>query len=119
MRPSDEAVETIANNIVAATARRKAAFFDGVYTHDSKRTPSIQLTDFLVGAVASAWERDAVAAPKLNAQMDLAWHLSWPDLRADTAPSERKFNVWVFYDPTKDRRRPPTRSVRVRSRGEV
>ncbi len=112
---ADEAVEVIGNNIIQATLGHSRAF-DGVYTHSSKETPSIQLSDLLVGAVAAAWENDAVAECKLDLQTEIAWHLGWPDLKADTKPSDRKFNIWIFYDPTKGPRRATTRPVLVRSR---
>lgn len=111
---ADEAVEVIGNNILAATAHRKDAF-EGVYTHISRDTPSIQFSDLLVGAVASSWEREAVAEAKLDLQTDIAWHLTWPDLMGDTKPEERKFNVWIFHDPTRGPRRPTTRPVIVRT----
>jgi hypothetical protein len=107
---ADEAVEVIGNNVLAATARRKDSF-DGVYSHASRETPSIQVSDLFVGAVASSWEREAVAEAKLDLQTDIAWHLSWPDLMADTKPDERKFNIWVFHDPTRGPRRSTTRRV--------
>ena len=48
----------------------------------------------------------APSAPsRLDTQTWIAHHLGWPDLKADTHPGESKFNVWVFYDPTKSPRR--------------
>jgi hypothetical protein len=35
------------------------------------------------------------------------------DLRADTHPTERKFSVWVFYDPTRGPRHVETRNTKL------
>jgi hypothetical protein len=85
---------------------------DSVIVRDSKETPSIQMCDVLLGAVAAAWEGVVRAEAKLDLQQWIAYHLGWPDLKADTRPGERKFNVWMFHDPTKGSRRATTRDVR-------
>jgi len=54
-----------------------------------------------------------VAEAKLDIQDWIAHHLRWPDLCADTLPVERKFNIWVFYDPTRGPRRSQTRAVNL------
>jgi hypothetical protein len=87
---------------------------DGVYPHRSHDKPSIQLSDLLLGAVWSAFERSAEAEAKLDLQGWIAWHIGWTDLACDTRPSERKFNVWVFYDPMRGARRANTKEVRLR-----
>lgn len=84
---------------------------DRVFTRDSKETPTIQLCDLLLGAVHAAWEDDARSEAKLQLLEWIAYHLGWKDLKADTRPTERKFNVWVFYDPTLGPRRAKTRPV--------
>jgi hypothetical protein len=59
----------------------------------------------------SAWEGEATAEAKLDAQTWIAHHLGWADLKADTHPAESKFNVWVFHDPTRGPRRVVTRKT--------
>ena len=71
---------------------------DKVITRDSKDTPSIQLCDFLLGAVMDAWQEEASSREKKKLQKLIALYLGWPDLRADTRPIERKFNIWYFHD---------------------
>src|SRR5579872_119175 len=110
---ADEVVELISNSVLKAVSGRKNCV-DGVHPHRSHDTPSIQLSDLLLGAVWSAFEESAEAEAKLDLQTWIAWHLGWPDLAADTKPSTRKFNIWVFYDPTRGRRRAITRPVQLR-----
>ena len=86
---------------------------DKVMTRDSRDTPSIQLCDFLLGAVMDAWQEAATSREKLRLQKLIALHLGWPDLRADTTPRERKFNIWYCYDERRGEREPETREVRV------
>ncbi len=106
---ADEAAEVICNNALAKVFGRRPV--DRVLTRDSKATPSIQLCDVLLGAVIAAWQGDVAAEPKLDAQTWIAHHLGWDDLRADTHPSESKFNIWMFHDPARDTRRAVTRPV--------
>jgi hypothetical protein len=82
-----------------------------VNVKDSKSAPSIQLSDVLLGAVMSEWEGKATAAPKLAVRAAVASHLGWKDLRADTDQGERKFNVWMFHDPTRGVRTATRRPV--------
>ena len=42
------------------------------------------------------WQKNATSPHKLNVRRSLAEHLGWPDLLADTHPSEWKFNLWYF-----------------------
>jgi hypothetical protein len=110
---ADEATEVICNNALAKvfSGRRPV---DRVLTRDSVHTPSIQLCDLLLGATLGAWEQDASADPKLAVQAAIAEHLGWKDLRADTFRQERKFNVWMFYDPTRGPRKAQSRNVVLR-----
>jgi hypothetical protein len=107
---ADEAAEVICNNALAKTFGKKRPI-DKVLTRNSRETESIQLCDLLLGAVMSAWEGDATADAKLDVQTWIAHHLGWPDLKADTHPRERKFNVWLFHDPTRGPRKVLTREV--------
>lgn len=109
---ADELVEIISDHMTRA--KGKPAVVDGVFTHRSHDKPSIQLSDLLLGAVWSAFECSAEATPKLLVQAEIAGNLGWADLHADTKPAERKFNVWVFHDPTRGARRAETRIVRLR-----
>ncbi len=109
---ADEAVEVIANNVLAKVFG-KARPVDKVMTHDSKETPSIMLCDLLLGAVMDAWQQKAESDAKKDLAGWIARHLGWGDLHSDTHPDERKFNVWVFYDPTRGPRAVKTRAVKL------
>lgn len=109
---ADEAAEVICNNALAKAFGRRRPI-DKVLTRDSREAESIQLCDLLLGGVMAAWEGDVTSETKLDAQTWIAHHLGWPDLKADTRPEERKFNVWVFYDPTRGPRRAVTRAARL------
>jgi len=109
---ADEAVEVIANNVLARVFG-KARPVDKVLTHDSKDTPSIMLCDVLLGAAMDGWQQKAESAAKQGLATWIARHLGWDDLRSDTQVRERKFNVWTFYDPTRGPRKVATRPVRL------
>lgn len=109
---ADEEIEVIANNVLAR-AFGKLRPVDKVLTHDSKETPSIMLCDVLLGAVMDAWQQKAESAAKQGLARWIAQHLGWDDLHSDTRPGERKFNIWVFYDPTKGPREVATQRVRL------
>jgi len=110
---ADEATEVICNNALAKVFAGKRPV-DKVLTRNSRDTPSIQLCDLLLGATIGAWEGDASADAKLALQALIAEHLGWPNLRADTFRGQRKFNVWMFYDPTKGPRKAQSREVVLR-----
>jgi hypothetical protein len=110
---ADEATEVICNNALAKVFNGRRPV-DRVLTRDSVQTPSIQLCDLLLGATLGAWEQDASADPKLAVQAAIAEHLGWKDLRADTFRPEKKFNVWMFYDPTRGPRKAQSRVVALR-----
>lgn len=109
---ADEAADVICNNALAKAFGGRRPL-DSVITRDSRDTPSIQMCDLLLGAVLSAWEQQATSDAKLNLQAWIAHHLGWSDLRSDTSRDERKFNVWMFYDPTKGPRQAETRRVQL------
>jgi len=68
----------------------------------------------LLGAVMDDWAGKSTSASKLGVKRDIAAHLGWPDLTKDTRPSEWKFNIWTFWDPTKGEERPvKTRPLRA------
>jgi len=107
---ADEAVEIISNNVLAKVFG-KIRPVDKVITKDSRETASIQLCDLLLGAVLAAWQQKATSAAKLEVARWIAEHVAWPDLRSDTGPGERKFNIWYFHDVTRTRRDVETRKV--------
>ena len=110
---ADEAVEVIANNILAQ-AFGKIRLVDKVITKDSKDTETIQICDLLLGAVMDAWQQKANSRAKLAIQQCISEHLGWADLRADTKPNERKFNIWYFYDETLGTREVVTREIKLK-----
>jgi Protein of unknown function (DUF3800) len=109
---ADEAVKVIANNVLRAAGGDVSAV-DSVIVKDSAQTPSIQLCDLLLGAVADGWQGDATSIGKKSLQKYIAKHIGWPDLHADTRPTERKFNVWYFHDTRRTTREPQTRDVEL------
>jgi hypothetical protein len=112
---ADEVVEIVSNHVLRKVApNRSSPVVDGVIEHDSKETPGIQLCDVLLGAVAATWQKENLAGAKLELQQLIAHHLGWEDLRSDTRPAERKFNIWMFYDPLRQSRRVATREVALR-----
>lgn len=84
---------------------------DKVLPHESHDTPAIQVCDVLLGAVMSAWQNETAAPAKTELQRHIAGHLGWKDLRADTFPREKKFNIWFFANPHKRPPDVPTRAV--------
>jgi hypothetical protein len=107
---ADEVVEIISNHILRVASGRSECV-DGVYPHRSHDKPSIQLSDLLLGVIWSAFEGKTESQAKRDLQSQIAWHLGWRDLAANTRPSEKKFNICVFYDRTRGRRRATTRDV--------
>lgn len=112
---ADEVVEIVSNHVLAKVFNRSSARpVDKVITRDSKSTASIQLCDLLLGAVMEAWQQKATSAAKLAIGRCIADHLGWPDLRSDTHPTERKFNIWYFHDSERGPRDITTRRVILR-----
>ena len=109
---ADEAMEVITNNILNQQFR-KADPVTSVVTRDSKDTPPIQLCDLLLGAVMETWQQRATNVTKAAIRASIARHLGWQDLNSDTMPSERKFNIWYFFDPVREARRVTTRTVNL------
>lgn len=71
------------------------------------------MCDVLLGACMDAWNSNAVRPEKDEIKAKIAGYLGWPDLRSDTRPDERKFNIWYLLDPR--RPRPvTTRAVNLR-----
>lgn len=112
-KKADEAVEVISNNVLGQVFETIRPV-DKVITRDSKDTPTIQLCDLLLGAVMDAWQQKAASEAKLAVQNSIATCLGWPDLRGDTFPKERKFNIWYFYDEQLGLREIETRFVNLK-----
>jgi hypothetical protein len=110
---ADEAVGVISNNILNAQFRGRSPV-KSVTTRDSKETPAIQLCDLLLGAVMETWQRKATNPAKADVRQVIAEHLGWKDLDSDTYESERKFNIWYFFDPPREQRRVVTRTVKLK-----
>lgn len=104
----------ISNNVLAA-ALGAVRPVDRVIVKDSHDTLQIQLCDLLLGAVMDAWLGAAQRPAKLAVQHAIATRLGWPDLRADTFPDEKKFNVWYF-SPKGTAREVEPRRVRMAPR---
>lgn len=111
-----EAVEVISNNVLAS-ALGEVRPVDRVILRSSHDTLQIQLCDLLLGAVMEAWLGNAERAAKRAVQSAIAARLGWPDLRADTRPGEKKFNIWYF-NPHGRMRDVVTRAVRVTPRAD-
>lgn len=109
-KKADEAAHVIAARELRQLFDEERAQVENLQVHDSRETPSIQLCDLLLGAVMDAWQGKATKAEKVDVAHHIAERLGWPDLRADTYPGERKFNIWHFFD-TKGPRLAETRRV--------
>lgn len=109
---ADEVVHIVSNRQV-----RNAANVTPIHsfrTVDSKESLGVQLCDFLLGATLAQWQEDIAADHKQRTVKFLAHHLGWSDMLADTFPTEWKFNVWSFWDPTAGRpRERETRGVKL------
>jgi Protein of unknown function (DUF3800) len=104
---ADEAAEIILQNIMEnAPSLKGQHVIESVVTVDSKQSPGVQLADLLVGAVMAARRGEATSSPKIAIQRQIAKHLGWSDLNADTMPHSKKFNIWRFWDPTSGKPRP-------------
>jgi hypothetical protein len=113
---ADEAIEAIANNLLAKVSQgpKEAGLLDRVITKDSKETPAIMLADLLLGAVMASWLGKIESDAKRSLVRHVAGHLGWKDLRSDTRPKERKFNIWFLHDRAAGPRTIPTRDIGLR-----
>ncbi|HEJ7998229.1 TPA: DUF3800 domain-containing protein [Serratia liquefaciens] len=99
-KKADEAFHVIANNMICKSFGIKD-IISSVVTKDSKSSEHIQISDFFLGAVMSAYQGKIESEVKKKLASTVAKHLGWDSLKHDTWPSERKFNIWFFYDKTK------------------
>src|SRR5262249_17426494 len=95
---ANEVIEIISNHVLNRQFG-KLHPVDKVIPHDSHETPTVQRCDVLLGAVMSAWQEEATSPAKVELQRWIAEHLGWSDLRADTRPQDRKFNIWFLCNP--------------------
>lgn len=109
-KKADEAFHVIANNQLNKDMAGKD-LIKSVVTKDSRESEHIQISDFLLGAVMSAFQGKASSEAKLAVADNIASYLGWDSLRHDTWSTERKFNIWYFHDPTQGEREIKTRNV--------
>lgn len=96
-KKADEAFHKIANSMLKKELGGEA-LIKSVVTKDSKNSEHIQIADFLLGAVMSAFQGKASSPAKLAVANNIASYLGWDHLKHDTWNSERKFNIWYFFD---------------------
>lgn len=60
-----------------------------------------------------AYQGKATSEVKLAVADKVASYLGWDSLKHDTWPSERKFNIWLFFDRSKGPRDIMTRDVNL------
>jgi len=106
-----EAAEAVGNNMLAQ-ALNDIRPIERVLCVDSKQHAGIQVCDVLLGAVMDAFNRGSKNQAKATIRKQIAAHLGWEDLDADTKPHERKFNIWYMCDP-REPRVVQTRPVRL------
>lgn len=109
---ADEAMHIIANNII----RRKTTISNAILKLNevnSKHCHGVQLCDLLLGAVLSSYQNDSTSERKLMLSNLIAQYLGWDKLKYDTLNTEKKFNIWYFYDPTKGSRLVRTKEVKL------
>lgn len=94
---ADEAMQIIANHIIMGASGRENAVAE-LRTRDSRTDQGIQLCDLLLGAVVDAFTERSSSKEKAELKHLVASMLGWQDLRADTLPRERKFNIWFLWD---------------------
>lgn len=99
---------------LATFARDAPGPIDSVIECDSKAYNGIQLSDLLLGAVLDTWNEGSSSEHKAAVKARIASYLGWPDLKADTHPSERKFNVWWLTDRFHRGEERPVKSRSVR-----
>lgn len=112
-KKADEAFHVIANNMIHKSTAKKNVI-TSVVTKDSKKSENIQIADFLLGAVMSAYQGEPMSETKQELANRIANYLGWDTLLHDTWDSSRKFNIWYFYDPTKGPREIETKEVKLK-----
>ena len=110
---ADEAMHIIANNIIRQRTSIPNAILK-LNEVNSKYCHGVQLCDLLLGAVLSGYQKDISSERKQALSLLIAKHLGWDKLMYDTLSSERKFNIWYFYDPTKGPRLVKTKEIKLK-----
>lgn len=115
-----EAVEIIGNRTVSkavslSSLAQSLKPIDNVIECDSKKYNGIQLSDLLLGAVIDTWNNRSTSDHKTSLKRHIAGYLGWRDLKSDTTPDQRKFNVWWLTDQINPGQQRPvvTRAVRL------
>ena len=112
-KKADEAFHKIANS----TLKKELGVNDrirSVLTKDSKESEHIQIADFLLGAVMCAFQGKASSEAKIAVSNRVAEFLGWETLKHDTWHSERKFNIWYFFDKRYQDREVETKEVKLK-----
>ncbi|WP_333002305.1 DUF3800 domain-containing protein [Vibrio coralliilyticus] len=109
---ADEAFHIIANRMLRMHFNGEEPI-KSVVEKDSKKSENIQISDFLLGAVMSAFQGNASSPAKLKVAQCVASYLGWDDLGYDTKPHERKFNIWYFHDRNQGPREVETKQVKL------
>lgn len=110
---ADESMQIIANHIIRQRTKVENAILQ-LNEVNSKSCYGVQLCDLLLGAVLNAYQKESTSERKLALSALVAEHLGWDSLRYDTLSSEKKFNIWYFYDPTQGPRIVRTRETRLK-----
>lgn len=103
-KKADEQFHRIANNIINKKTFRKDVI-KKVMEKDSKTSFNIQIADFFLGAIMSAFQDEECSDQKILLSKKIASYLGWESLRHDTAHDERKLNIWYFFDPSENKPR--------------
>ncbi|EAR4973550.1 DUF3800 domain-containing protein [Salmonella enterica] len=111
-KKADEEFHVITNHTLARRFGRKD-IIKSVVSKDSKASEHIQIADFLLGAVMCAYQGKATSEAKLAVANNVASYLGWDSLKHDTWPTERKFNIWFFFDRSKGPRDIVTQEVKL------
>lgn len=103
-KKADEKFHRIANNIINKKTFRKDVI-KKVMEKDSKTSFNIQIADFFLGAIMSAFQDEECSDQKILLSKKIASYLGWESLRHDTVHDERKLNIWYFFDPSENKPR--------------
>ncbi|EQA03745.1 DUF3800 domain-containing protein [Glaesserella parasuis] len=112
-KKADEAMHIIANNIIKQKTYVSNAILE-LKEINSKSCHGVQLCDLLLGSVLSAYQKDVTSERKKALSTLVAHHLGWESLSYDTLRTEKKFNIWYFYDPTQGPRIIKSRETRLK-----
>ncbi|WP_241482501.1 hypothetical protein [Muribacter muris] len=106
-------MQIIANNIIRQNTGISEAILN-LKEVNSKYCHGVQLCDLLLGAVLNAYQKESTSERKLALSTLIAHHLGWEALKYDTLMTEKKFNIWYFYDPTQGPRLVKSRETKLK-----